>query len=182
MINFAFQFFLTLNATSLLLIVFMVQKTYSLGFLFPDVEFLQKIPNFLSYVIYALIPMALTGISIWFCQFLGKDQFQKNEIESIEYAHNSFLPSYLGYFFVALSITNWGVFSFVYGMLFLFTFFSQAMYFNPLFLIFGYKFYNVRTRGGVGIFLISRKKLKRPAEIEIPMAFRINNYTFIDRG
>ncbi|MBE0354513.1 hypothetical protein PPHE_a2181 [Pseudoalteromonas phenolica O-BC30] len=103
-------------------------------------------------------------------------------MDSIEHANNSFLPSYLGYFFVALSISNWETLFFVYGVLFIFTFLSQALYFNPLFLLFGFEFYNIKTKNGTAIFLISRNKYKKPNEIDIEKAHRINNYTFIERG
>ncbi|HHT1064301.1 TPA: hypothetical protein ACTYAA_003754, partial [Citrobacter freundii] len=76
----------------------------------------------------------------------------------------------------------WETLWFVYGVLFIFTFLSQALYFNPLFLIFGYEFYNVKTKNGTAIFLISRQKYKTPSEIDISTAFRINNYTFIERS
>ena len=131
---------------------------------------------------YFLVPVLLTGLSILLSPLLGKDGFDKGSIESIEHANNSFLPSYLGYFFVALSIPNYETLVFVYTVLFIFTFLSQALYFNPLFLLFGYEFYNIKTQSGTAIFLISRYKYKSPCEIEIPKANRINNYTFIERG
>ena len=71
---------------------------------------------------------------------------------------------------------------FVYGVLFAFTFLSQALYFNPLFLLFGFEFYNIKTMSGAGIFLISRNGYKTPSDIVIDRAYRINNYTFIERG
>ncbi|TOM27660.1 hypothetical protein CGH79_25305, partial [Vibrio parahaemolyticus] len=69
---------------------------------------------------------------------------------------------------------------FVYGVLFVFTFLSQALYFNPLFLLFGFEFYNINTKNGRSIFLISRYKYKNPVEVDVPVANRINNYTFIE--
>jgi hypothetical protein len=48
--------------------------------------------------------------------------------------------------------------------------------------LFGYEFYNVKTQGGTTVFLITKKKFRRPIEVEIKKVFRINNYTFIDRG
>jgi hypothetical protein len=70
----------------------------------------------------------------------------------------------------------------VYVVLFVFTFLSQALYFNPLFLLFGYEFYNIKTKNGTAIFLISRYQYKQPSDIEIATAYRINNYTFIEKG
>lgn len=185
MINIAFRLLLTFNATSLLVIIFLVQKGYTLGYFLADVGclgWLNTLPNGVSYGLYILVPLLSTRLSILLSSRLGRDTFKQGEVASIEHANNSFLPSYLGYFFVALSISNWETLGFVYALLFAFTFLSQALYFNPLFLIFGYEFYNITTKNGTAIFLISRHKYKKPDEVAIPTAFRINNYTFIERG
>lgn len=185
MINIAFRVLLTFNATSLLVIIFLVQQGYTLGHFFGDMPWLNwtpTLPNAVSYLFYLLIPILSTGLSILLSNQLGKDDFKAGEVRSIEHANNSFLPSYLGYFFVALSIGNWETLWFVYGVLFVFTYLSQALYFNPLFLLFGYEFYNITTKNGTAIFLISRHRYKNPDDIQIPVAYRINNYTFIERG
>ncbi|WP_181150140.1 hypothetical protein [Photorhabdus hindustanensis] len=183
--NTAFRVLLTFNATSLLVIIFLVQKGYALEYFFAmnsGFNWLNSMPNAVSYLLYILIPVLLTGLSLSLSSKLGKDEFKKGEVESIEHANNSFLPSYLGYFFVALSVGNWEALAFVYGVLFIFTFLSQALYFNPLFLIFGYEFYNIKTKNGTVIFLISRHKYKSPSNIKISTAYRVNNYTFIERS
>lgn len=185
MINIAFRILLTFNATSLLVIIFLVQKGYTLGYFLADagcLGLLNNLPNAVSYVLYLLVPLLSTGLSILLSSRLGRDAFKQDEVASIEHANNSFLPSYLGYFFVALSIDNWETLAFVYAVLFAFTFLSQALYFNPLFLVFGYEFYNITTRNGTAIFLISRHKYKKPDDVVIATAFRINNYTFIEQG
>jgi hypothetical protein len=192
LLNTLFRLLLTFNATALLVIIFAVKSGFTLQKLFDylDLELYTRLgiekwisilPNFISYFIYVLIILLLTKFSIWVSSKLGKDPFQSGEILSIEYANNSFLPSYLGYFFVALSINDLDTLVFVYVLLFIFTFFSQALYFNPLFLVFGYSFYNLTTKNGAKIFLISKAQFKTPNNIEIE-ANRINNYTFIDRG
>lgn len=171
-----FRVILTFNATSLLILIYLVQKGITIPLL---IEL--NWPNLVSYGLFSLIPFLLTLLSIWFSQYLGFDDFKKGQINSIEHANNSFLPSYLGYFFVGLSLENLETFLFVYVVLFVFTFLSQALYFNPLFLLFKFDFYNIKTVEGAAIFLISKKKYKLPSEIEIKKAFRINNYTFIER-
>lgn len=185
MINVVFRILLTINATSLLVIIFLVQNGYTLGYFggdFDCLDWLSKLPNLISYMLYLFIPVLSTGLSILLSSRLGKDEFKQNEVSNIEHANNSFLPSYLGYFFVALSIGNWEALWFVYGVLFVFTFLSQALYFNPIFLIYGYEFYNIKTNNGTAIFLISRHKYKKPSDVDVPVAYRINNYTFIERG
>jgi hypothetical protein len=180
--NFAFRLLLTFNATSLMVIIFFVQKGYTFGFFFPEYQKLVSLPNFISYVAYLSVPVLLTCLSVFLSRMLGCDSFKSGDIDSIEHANNSFLPSYLGYFFVALSVGNWETLVFVYSVLFVFTFLSQALYFNPLFLLFGFEFYNITTKNGSAIFLISRKRFKTPSDIDISTAYRINNYTFIERG
>lgn len=175
---------LTFNATALLVIIFLVQKGFTLQKIFECFgvsKWIPSFPSFISYFSYVLVVLLLTKLSIWLSSKLGKDTFNSGDIISIEYANNSFLPSYLGYFFVALSIGNWETLIFVYILLFVFTFFSQALYFNPLFLVFRYNFYNLTTKNGATIFLISKDDFKKPKEIEI-YTYRINNYTFIDGG
>lgn len=180
--NIAYRLLLTITATSLLLIIFVVQKGFTLGYFFEKCTYLVELPNAISYIIYLLVPIALSGLSIFLSRYLGKDEFKAGQVVDIEHANNSFLPSYLGYFFVALSIGNWETLIFVYSVLFVFTFLSQALYFNPLFLLFGFEFYNLKTKNGAAIFLISRNHYKTPCDIEIEKAYRINNYTFIERG
>lgn len=180
--NLAFRFLLTINATSLMVIVFLVQKGQTLGYFLPQYPYLVALPNIISYTGYLLVPILLTGLSILLSSKLSKDNFKAGDIVSIEHANNSFLPSYLGYFFVALSVGNWETLVFVYSVLFAFTFLSQALYFNPLFLLFGFEFYNITTKNGATIFLISGKRYKTPGDVDLPIAYRINNYTFIERG
>lgn len=182
MINTAFRLLLTFNATSLLVIVYLVQNGYTLKCFFAANSIANQLPNIVSYLLYFSILVLSTWISILLSTKLGVDDFKKGEVESIEHANNSFLPSYLGYFFVALSIGSWEALWFVYGVLFVFTFLSQALYFNPLFLVFGFEFYNIKTKNGTSLFLISQNTYKRPDEIEISKAYRINNYTYIERG
>lgn len=182
MLNFMFRGLLAFNATSLLVIIYLVQHGITLEKIFPwlgQFSWVVNLPNLFSYFIYMLATIVLTGISIHLSSHLGKDTFESSEIISIEYANNSFLPSYLGYFFVALSINNLETLFFVYIILFVFTFLSQALYFNPLFLIFKYNFYNVTNEDGVSFFLISRQNFRKPKQVVLT-ANRINNYTYIE--
>ncbi|RLD63094.1 MAG: hypothetical protein DRJ01_04670 [Bacteroidetes bacterium] len=189
MLNFIFRLLLTFNATSLILVVYAVKERYVLSCLFPKLDFL---PDFVSYLVYFLIPIILTFISLIVANGLDSDsiEFEKEEdkerginspIKEIEQANNAFLPSYLGYFFVALSVPYCDTLIFVFGILFIFTFLSQTLYFNPLFLFFGYHFYYLTTDNNIRIFIITRQKLKDPKKESFSKLKRINNFTFIDK-
>ena len=189
MLNFIFRLLLTFNATSLILVVYAVKERYVLSCLFPKLDLL---PDFVSYLVYFLIPIILTFISLIVANGLDSDsiEFEKEEdkekginspIKEIEQANNAFLPSYLGYFFVALSVPYCDTLIFVFGILFIFTFLSQTLYFNPLFLFFGYHFYYLTTDNNIRIFIITRQKLKDPKKESFSKLKRINNFTFIDK-
>lgn len=181
MINWLFRLLLTFNATSLLFIIYAVQKEIILFDYIPSSGIGISWNEIISYVGYIVLLVLMTALSLSMSNRLGCDEFKQGEITSIEHANNSFLPSYLGYFFVALSIGNTTAFWVVYSILFVFTFLSQALYFNPLFLLFRYEFYNVKTNSGMSLFLISKNRYKTPTDIVIKKAYRINNYTFIER-
>jgi len=163
----------------MLLVIYCIDEQKLINWLSVAPKF-TNIPDFVSYVIYLLIPILLTLFSLWLAKFLDTDSIEESKITEVEQANNAFLPSYLGYFFVALSVKEFEVLKYVFLILFVFTYFSQTLYFNPLFLLFKYQFYYVTTVNGVKIFIITRRTLKNPSKIHFKNLKRINDYTFID--
>jgi hypothetical protein len=176
MMNLLFRILLTSTSISFLPIIYFVNNGC-----IPDYEWLKAVPKIFIYIIYCLIPLLFTWLSIFLTKYLSFDEIKEGTIVSIDYANNSFLSSYLGYFFVALSITKPETLIFICLLVFVFTFLSHDIYFNPLFLLFRYNFYNIKTEEGLNIFLISSEKYRLPKEIAIHKAYRINNHTFITR-
>jgi len=174
MFKILYQLFLTLNATSLIIVIFLIKEQTVL-------IALNKFPNWMSYLVFILIPIALTGLSLILTKFLSDDSIEGG-IKDLEQANNAYLPSYLGYFFVALSVPYEETLVFVFLLLFMFTFFSQTLYFNPLFLFWGNHFYYLTTDKNVKIFLITKKKMRSTDNICFPKLKRINNFTYIDIG
>ncbi len=171
-LNNIYRLLLTFNATSTMVVIYLIKEKYYL-------LLLQNATIWLSHILFALVPLLFTLISIWMKGLLSKDDINY-EMLNIEEANNSFLPSYLGYFFVALSVNSVETMIFIYSIVFIFTYFSQTSYFNPLFLLFGYKFYYVYTVNNVKLFIISKKDINTTRGLEFPKLRRINNTTFID--
>jgi len=181
-VNLFFRLFLTFNATSLILVVFLVKEEVTVNNLNQNLE---NLPAFISYIIYFLVPVIFTFLSVFLAKSLGDDSIELEEKQSspiiaIEQANNAYLPSYLGYFFVALSVPFYDTLIFVFAILFIFTFLSQTLYFNPLFLFFGFHFYYLTTENNIKIFLITKRILKNPKDLEFPELKRINDFTFIE--
>lgn len=172
MIEILYRILLTFNAISPMLVTFLIKQRY-------PIPCLDKFPIWVSYIVFIIIPVILTWISLLLKTYLSKDSIEC-EIKDVEQANNAFLPSYLGYFFVALSVQTVETMIFIYVMLFVFTFVSQTLYFNPLFLCFGYHFYYIITAENIKQFIISKRKIRRTKCLNFASLRRINNFTYID--
>jgi len=141
-------------------------------------------PPFITYILLLLIPILTTAFSLLFINYLDKDSMKvengKSKVKFVEQANNQFLPSYLGYFFVALSIPNCETLFFSYLIIYVFAFFSQVLYYNPIFLLFGFHFYYITTINDVKIFILTKQIIKDPKTTNFNKLIRINNFTFID--
>ena len=164
-----FKIYLTTSSLSLALIVFAIKNNKYLYY------------DFASYFAYCLGALLFARVGLFLTQFLSNDSIEQGSIESIEPANDSFLPSYLGYFFVALSINDVEVFCWVFGLIFIFIFYSKISYFNPIFFILGYNFYYLVNNNRVKILVITKRELKKPSDVEFETIKRINNYTFINK-
>lgn len=181
MTNFLYRLVLTFNAISLIIAVYLVKSQDALTKFFPCWPWPSR---YLSYFIYFAVPVITTYASILLSNLLATDQIISTPgapaVTSVEQANNAYLPSYLGYFFVALSVPYCDTLVFVFLILFIFTFLSQTLYFNPLFLLFGYGFFYITTPTNIKIFVITRKNLKDPGAVSFEKLKRINDSTFID--
>ena len=172
MFKFFYHMLLTANSIVLLIIIYIVKEKL----------FIQKLGELFSIILYTLLPITLTYLCIKLSSCLQNDRTNLN-IERIELANDAYLPSYLGYFFVALSIPTKDTTTlyFIFFIIFIFIFCSQALYYNPLFLIFGYKFYYVTNSKKMKIFIISKREINGDGNLIFENLKRINDYTFIDK-
>lgn len=172
-----FKLFLTLNSLLLSLMVFLIKEGLVINSLHP---YLSSLPDIISYILYLFIVLILTWLSMRFTNFLDTDTIDMGSISVIEPANDAFLPSYLGYFFVALSVPNFEVFLYVFGIICVFIFYSRISYFNPIFFLFGFNFYYIVNNKNIKVLLITRRQLKEPKNAVFNNLKRINNYTFMD--
>ena len=166
--NFLLRLFLTFSSISFFIIIYMVQN---------KINIFENLSD-LTYYLYLLVPFVLTYISLIVSKLLSTSTIKK--VVEIETSNNDFLANYLAFFFVALSIKDLTTFYLVFIMTMLFTFFSRVSYFNPIFLVFGYNFYYIRTGENIKVMLISKQKLKNPKNIDELSVKRINDYTYIE--
>lgn len=184
MINNLFRGLLAINSVMIFGTVYLVKS----GIWLLDPTYLDKfgtrIPDsrIISIVVYIVVPVLIAGICLLLARLLPTDSIEGG-IEDIELANDSFLPSYLGYFFVALSVPKDDITIYVViGLLIVFLFCSQNLYYNPIFLIFGYHFYYVTTQERMKKFIITREKISGIQDLKFEHLKRINYFTYIDQG
>ena len=100
MMNYVFKLLLTINSLSLSLMVFLIKEGVTINSLHP----------YLSNVIYFIIIILFTAVILFFIRFLDNDVIEQGNISAIEPANDALLPSYLGYFTIALIVPNIEIF------------------------------------------------------------------------
>lgn len=167
-----YRIMLTANSLILFVIIYLIKKKIQI----PCSVFKSE---YCSYLIYFALAVIFSAICLYIARFLPREIIVGG-VEQVESASGSYLPSYLGYFFVALSIDEMETFVCAGLVIFLFTYFSQAQIFNPMFLLFGYKFYVVDIEEQITFFVISKRSILSIKDLEFTDLRRINNYTYID--
>lgn len=134
-----------------------------------------------SYAVYLVSVIVFTAICLFLSKFLP-DEIISGGIKEVKLMDSSYLSSFSWYFFIALIITDDITLIVMAVIIFIFAYYSQTLYFNPLFLVFGYKFYYVTMSNGMKLLVFSRKRIRSINGLRFDSLKRINDYTFIDRS
>lgn len=172
-----FEIFMTTNSLAPAFMVFLVKKQIIIN---PIHQKLAVLPHWISYLLYFIVVIVFSWLSIQLVRLLDTDTIEKGSISKVEPANDIFLLSCLGYFFVALSIQKIEVFCIVFGIIAIFILYSRASYFNPIFFIFGYHFFFIEKTNNIKTLIIVKRKLKVVSDISFDNLKRINDCTFID--
>ena len=166
--NFLYKFVLTLNATSWMIVIYGISKQWTII----------ELPCWITGIILLLIPILLSLFSLIVAKGLGNDSLSGCRESSL--ADNEFIPIYLGYFFVSLSVADNVTMVFICAIVFAFTWLSQTQYFNPLYLLFGYHYYHILTEQGTSIFVIAHGAVIRNSrDVSFDSLKRINDTTYL---
>ncbi|WP_104759673.1 hypothetical protein [Helicobacter bizzozeronii] len=110
-------------------------------------------------------------------------------VEMVEVAEPKYIPIYIAYFVIAVSLENWFMFAVVFIIIYLLILKGKFSYFNPYLLFSGYHFYEVSidpnkahgqdTYAKFKVFLISKRKLK--TTMQYKELIRLNDFVFLDQ-
>lgn len=141
----------------------------------------------LDLLVFLGIPVIMSLLALLWMKKQGEDSI-KSGAREIAPVNHEYLPVYLGYIFVSLSLPilmcgkiDWQTLTIVYVLICFFVSFSKTLCFNPLFIIFGYGYYQVTTKSGVKVFVITKRKIKKGGNNPIfEHLHKVNELVFID--
>ncbi|WP_298526172.1 hypothetical protein [uncultured Porphyromonas sp.] len=153
------RFFLTLFSLSYFIVIYLVKEHIVLPSL--DTWWVQ-----LLVAIGLMICAFLLGyIGLLLCRYFERIDLDISKIESIEAANDNYLVNYIGFFLIATDMEDSVTLTLVFLFLLYLVFKSNVSYFNPAFLVFGYKFYIITTDLRTRIILITKQTVKKPEDI-----------------
>lgn len=119
-------------------------------------------------------------------KYYQNTQSEPMECSEVTIAEPKYIPVYIAYFVIAVSINNLLIFSVVFILIYLLILKGKFSYFNPYLLFLGYHFYEVSIDSNqekyakYKLFLISKQAIK---DVKIHNELiRLNNFTFLDKG
>ena len=145
-----------------------------------------KLPDTNEFILRNLLYLLIFGLFAYGSLRLTRALYEKNEaldiieekpIESIA------VPTYIGFFVIAIEMQQLdpGVSFIVLVVIFLFwTRLEKVFYFNPIWLLFGYRFYEVKSSSKDTVTLIT-KRSKLKGSHKLTGLRRLNNYTFMEK-
>ncbi|WP_180121701.1 hypothetical protein [Acinetobacter sp. YH12086] len=145
----------------------------------------QLLFSILIYLLVAGICIIIGKISILAGKTGATDSLSVNSIDIIEPANEYFLPIYLSYILVAISISTPKAFFIIFLMIAILLFFSKTAFFNPVLLILGYRFYHITNSKGLKTLLIIKYDIKNKDDLRNQdnthsiNVKKINEYTYI---
>lgn len=142
--------------------------------------------NIILAICIGFVALLLSHCYIHFVKKYNQDkQDEEMECNEIEIAEPRYIPIYIAYFVIAISIDNWIVFGVVFILIYLLILKGKFSYFNPYLLFLGYHFYEVSVDvhqskyAKYKIFLISNQTIKTIKKHGY--LIRLNDFVYLDK-
>ena len=152
-------------------------------------DFLTESVTYVAYVIYLIVLLIFSFFSIKFSfKYLDQNIIERKKVKEFEQANDFYLPIYLGYAFVAISLPTLKSFLLFFVLMLIVLARTRFFYFNPIFLVLGYKFYFIKQIDDSKILVISRKEIKtvkgffddgNGGLVDSISITKVNDYTFL---
>ena len=169
------------SSVSLLATIFLINQGVGIGTILSEIGISVKydLPQFYSYVVYIVLPVFFAWLLTRMFPKLRSGELQSGNVCEISADNSSFLAMILGYVFVGLSINNVHTLVVIMGLLLIFNLCGNSYIFNPLFYLFGYRYYYL-TSSGIKFLVMTKKNINLGSKGDFSNAKCLNDFTYID--
>lgn len=180
--NWIIMFFFSISSTLLLLVIYLIKSSYWI------IHINNQWNVWINILMYIFVSIILSYLFIlYFKKISAKDSIE-SEVTSIASVNNEYIPVYLGYIFVSVSIPNpcpgqvdWITFSVVYLLINIIITCAKTLCFNPLFILFGYGYYAITTSSNIKLYIITRRSIgKRSCRVTFPKLRKITEVVYFE--
>ncbi|MDR0580341.1 MAG: hypothetical protein LBG21_07055 [Campylobacteraceae bacterium] len=134
-----------------------------------------------------IILLAVVVLFSWLSLAMAKKWITTNDtvnIKRIKPLESTAMPTYIGLFVISLELASFDYIIAVEILFILFVlwiYFERVFYFNPMWIFFGYRFYEIESEQGNSFtFITKRTDMKNKIDIDLENLKRINNFTFLE--
>ena len=170
-----------LSSISLLAVIYLINNGVGVGTILGEVGINVRydLPQWVSYVVYIASVIAFAGVLTLFFKKLRPGELRNQNIEQLDSDNSGLLAMILAYVFVGLSINNGWTLIAVMLFLLIFNLCGSSHIYNPIFYLFGYRYYYV-TSSKTKILVMTRTKYPLGSDAEFEQCGCLNDYTYID--
>lgn len=170
-----------LSSISLLAVIYLINNGVGVGTILGEVGLYVKydLPQWASYVVYIASVIAFAGVLTLFFKKLRPGELRNQNIEQLDSDNSGLLAMILAYVFVGLSINNGWTLIAVMLFLLIFNLCGSSHIYNPIFYLFGYRYYYV-TSSKTKILVMTRTKYPLGSDADFEQCGCLNDYTYID--
>lgn len=170
MLHKLYEFLNIFSVTIWIVIIYLIKEKWT---------FNESVHHMIVALILIFLTIGIGALSLYLTKFFSEESLSK--CIDVELADASSLPSYISYILVAFCVS--GIYQLLVATIFIsiFLYFVRWHYFNMTYLLFGYHYYHVMTDINTKVFIICKKEIRSPNNLEFKSLRRINNTTYIER-
>lgn len=170
-----------ISSISLLAVIFLINQGVGIEDIIrkTGIEVGWTISKWISYLIYIVITIVYAWILTLLFKKLRCGQIVNKDIDELDVDNSSLLAMILAYVFVGLSISNGWTLLVILLFLLVFNLCGSSYIYNPIFYLFGYRYYYVRS-SKTRFLVMSKIKYPLGAQADFSNCRCLNDYTYID--
>lgn len=131
------------------------------------------------FVFIIILTIVTAKLAIKLTKYLTSDNLNP-PYKNISDINSSYLAAYLGYFFISLSINDYVTLAVIYLLLLLVAYKTINQYYNPIFVLMGYKFYSIKTGNDIVMLVITKRYIRADDTLKFEHLRRIHDGCYFD--